>query len=513
MLIRRSLAALLAVFLVLTGVWPGGAEETSADHFVLAGYDDTAMRDWATNHFFEQMREWTGVSFTFQQTRDEKSWIQFKQDLLNGTGDMPDALFKAALTGAECIELREKGVLIDLKPYLEEHAPYVWALLKENPEAEAAVTLPDGSIAALPYFNSLPAQNYVWINQKWLDTLRLPMPETAEELVNVLTAFRDRDPNRNGRQDEIPLGFLGPFDLKFLAHAFGLIANDYNIFAENGQVRFMPLEENYRLFVTWCRDLYDAELLDKNGFKLVDSMRRVRDEKATATYGAILTTTPSNLFSVSWADDYTVMPPLRYEGTQAYRDFFGPVTRGTFAVTSACASPERMLEWVDRLYTEQGAVLYSAGLENVDYLVDGDGTWRLTDYASHNGSAFMAEAIMTGGAMGPGIGAEEFMTRYSGQSEGYRRSFEKQMELRGVCRMPFPYVTLNREQQEEITALQNEIGAYVDLSLARWVLGEEEISDESFAAFEATLNEKGLPAFLAFWQARLNEQTKGDQQP
>ena len=70
--------------------------------------------------------------------------------------------------------------------------------------------------------------------------------------------------------------------------------------------------------------------------------------------------------------------------------------------------------------------------------------------------------------------------------------------------MPFPYTYLTAGQEQEITALQNEIGAYVDLQLGRWVLGEDEISDASFDAFEQKLNELGLPAFLAFWQAALD---------
>ena len=60
------------------------------------------------------------------------------------------------------------------------------------------ITLPDGSIAALPYITETPMQNYLWINQAWLKSLGLSMPTTAQELVDVLTAFRDRDPNKNG---------------------------------------------------------------------------------------------------------------------------------------------------------------------------------------------------------------------------------------------------------------------------------------------------------------------------
>ncbi|MBQ6257380.1 MAG: hypothetical protein IJJ60_12375, partial [Clostridia bacterium] len=66
--------------------------------------------------------------------------------------------------------------------------------------------------------------------------------------------------------------------------------------------------------------------------------------------------------------------------------------------------------------------------------------------------------------------------------------------------------TLTKAQEAEIAPLQAEIGYYVDMQLARWVLGEEEISDESFAKFEQRLNELGLNRFLAFWQDVLDRQ-------
>ena len=182
--------------------------------------------------------------------------------------------------------------------------------MQEKPEVLAAITLPDGSVAALPFIADPSMQNYIWVNQEWLNTLRLEMPSNAQEFVDMLTAFKSRDPNRNGRADEIPLGFLGPFDLKFLAHAFGLIANDYNVFVQDGQVKFMPLEDSFRLFVIWCRDLWDAGLLDKNGFSITDDMRTVTDSNAAATYGAIITPMAADVFKVSWAENYAIMPPL-----------------------------------------------------------------------------------------------------------------------------------------------------------------------------------------------------------
>ena len=495
MLFRRFFCLLLALLLALGCA----AAEAEAPRFVLAGLDATQYRRWDQSLFFSRMEERTGVVISPVQYTSAEAWTQAKAAMEAGQEGLPDGLFKAALSPAECIALREKGVLLDVKPYLEACCPHLWALLQAQPEALAGITLPDGSIAALPYFPMLPVQNYLWVNQSWLDALRLDRPTTAQEFVDMLTAFKTRDPNRNGRPDEIPLGFAGPFDLKFLAHAFGLIANDYNVFAQDGQARFMPLEENYRLFVLWCRDLFQAGLLDPKGFSIVDEQRRVTDEKALPTYGAIFAPLADSVFSVSWADQYELLLPLTHEGSQFYRSFTGPILRGAFAVTSACKDPEALLRWVDELYSESGAVLASYGLENTDYLVDGDGTWRYLDTVTSHYDLFRAESLIDGDGVRPGIAAVAFQNAISGAPQ-VQKLVEEQEQFGRFVRLPFPYCSLTAAQEALLAPLQAQIGYLVDTQLARWVSGEDELTDESFSAFEARLKEAGLTDFMHFWQ-------------
>lgn len=499
--LRKKLCCLVMACMMLCLSLGALAEDMAAGDYVMAGFDDTQYRDWASNQFFVRMEEKTGVRFSYRQYKKDSEWTAAKAAMLQGT-DVPDVLFKAALTSPEMIEMREKGVLIDLKPYLEACCPNLWAIFQAHPEYLDAITLPDGSVAALPYIVSTPMQNYMWINKQWLKNLGLSEPTTAEELVQVLEAFRDQDPNRNGKQDEIPFGFLGPFDLKFLAHAFGMVANDYNIFVQDGEVRFMPLEENYRLFVTWCRDLYEAGLLDENGFVTASAARQVTDSDRPATYGVILAPTAADVFRVDWSVDYDILPPLVYDGAQVYRDFAGQVLRGTFAVTSACQDPEKMLQWVDYLYSEPGSVLASIGLENEDYLIDPDGTWRLSDSAQNN-PYFAVTNLIDSGATMPGIQSDDFQRRFNGTT-ALQETLDRQEKVNALCVRPFPYYSLNRAQADTVAALQEKLGYLVDMRLAQWVLGEEEISDESFARFHDELEEAGLTQFLAFWQDILN---------
>ena len=503
MAIKRIFCAILCLVLCVPGAVLAQEEQNSS--FSMAGFDSTQYRDWAKNEFFTRVEEKTGVHFEFTQYTDAVAWTKAKADMRPGNADLPEVLFKARLTGAECLAMRENGVLIDLKPYLSSCCPNLWAMLEKNPEAMEAITLPDGSIAALPYISEIPVQNYIWVNQEWMDNLRLAAPANAQEFKDMLSAFKTRDPNKNGKQDEIPLGFLGPFDLKFLAHAFGLIANDYNLFVQDGQVRFMPLEENYRSFVTWCRELYTEGLLDKNGFTMNDQLRTVNDSKAAPTYGAIITAMAADVFQTSWVENYVILMPLFYEGNAIYRDYSGPVLRGTFAVTSACKDPEKVLQWVDYLYSEEGAVLATIGLENTDYLVDGDGSWRYLDGVQKNFDTFRGVSLIQGGGADlPGVSISDFEHRMSGNPI-VQKVLEQQKQFNEYVKQPFPYYTLTRGQAEQIAPLQAQLGYYVDMQLARWVLGEEEISDETFAAFETKLRELGLDKFISFWQNILNE--------
>ena len=494
--------ALLAALWLLAGCVPGTAEG-AADGFVMAGYDGkNTQRLWSQNAFFTTMQERTGVGFAFNQYITEEEWRAAKASMLKGGQTLPDVLFKACLTREEEEQLYSAGVLIDLKPLLSENCPNLSQLLADHPEILDQIALPGGQVVSLPFVTFASAQNCMWINAKWLNQLKLEEPTDLESLENVLRAFKTRDPNMNGRNDEIPLSFMGIFDLNFLSHAFGFIMNDYHIYAEDGKAVFAPLTDEYMNMIRWLRDMYQEGLLDQNGFYNNDSLRAVTDTKTPQTYGIFLNPTLTNLVPAEWVADYQLLMPLTFEGSQVYRALMGNVTTGTFAVTTACKDPERMLRWVDELYTEEGAALAAIGRENVDYVVDGDGTWRLTDRYRSN-PTYPISAAIGSGSIAPGVSSDEFQLRYS--DAAIVRVIRDTMQMNGVCRLPFPAVSLTEEQLAYISPLQNRIGLETDLQASRWVLGEDELTDESVAAFRARLHELGVEDFMGFWQELLDK--------
>jgi len=190
-----------------------------------------------------------------------------KLQLRIASGEIPDLFL--TVNGIETT-LAADGALADLKPYLEEYAPNIYASVDEETWAKIAATDPNGE-GAIYYIPE--AKNFysygTFIRQDWLDNLGLSMPTTQEEFVEVLKAFRDNDPNGNGQKDEIPT--IG----RALGRWFDYIFNMYNVSMfegypqfdlYNGELTYSGVTQNMRDALVFANMLYEEELLDPDTF-------------------------------------------------------------------------------------------------------------------------------------------------------------------------------------------------------------------------------------------------------
>jgi len=501
--LHRFLSCLLILVLTLGLAAPAMGEQTPVV-YEMAGFDgDNVGHDWNTNLFFQRMSERTGVEFFFDQHTDYDEWTRAKAQMID-EGTMPHVLFKAELTADEINAFDAKGMLLDLAPLIEQHAPNVYGYIQSDPQVRQAVVRPDGRILTLPSINQLPNNNVIWVNGEWLQSLKMEMPTDADSFRGMLEAFKTKDPNANGKQDEIPMTFLGVWDLKFLGHAFGLIANDYNVFADQqGNVQHLALQPQFRGFVEWLRALYADGLLDQRGFTTMDTMRMISDEKKPTPYGVVMGPTPMNLLPYVDAAVYQAMPPLWWEGEQVYRDLTGVVYAGAFALSSQCPQPERMLQWIDFLYTEEGGRLALAGEMGVDYEVDPeDGVWEWIGDLATKGQQIVREVSISESGNLPWRYPVEFQMKY-GDMETVA-ILEQLSLLRSCAKLPFPPVQLEKEASQRINELQSILGLYMDTQLSRFIIGEIPLNDETWKDFIDTLYAQGLEEFMTLWQNALS---------
>ena len=475
------------------------AESTQkAPDYLMEGYDgDVTYRVWDTNLFFERMQEKTGISFQFSQHTDSEEWVRRKQEIAEGI-NLPDVLFKAELSSAEVRDLYRNGQIIDLAPYLETYAPDLWKMLEEHPEWKKAITLEDGSIPALPAINSLQNNDAMWINTTWLNKLKLDAPTTAEELTEVLRAFKTGDPNSNYQQDEIPLTFIGMWELRFLAHAFGIIDNDYYMTEKDGVVTSSLTTDENRAFLSWLHQLWNEGLLDQNGFTTTDSLRQITDENKAVPYGMLMSTTPLTILPEKAISQFSILEPLVYDGKQVYRDLAGDLIRGTFAITSACQQPEKLVAWVNTLYTEEGSRMAYYGLDGEEYQWNEDNMWEWNSPIETVADEILPTHTISEGGTAPGYIDSQFQSAY--RDENTRAMILGMSNLKTYSIIPYPPVTLNAEDEKRVSEIQDNLSRYAEKTMARFVTGDIELTDENWELFCKTAEEKGLQEMIGIWQ-------------
>ena len=468
----------------------------------LAGFDEASSgHDWNNNRFFLAMEERTGQHFKYQQFTEAAEYTQWKAGLTTDS-DLPSVLFKAALTDEETLRLYEAGVLINLKPLLAENAPNLWSMLQSDPLLMQAVTLPDGAIAALPMIDPMPSNNLLWINQRWLTVLNLEAPTTADALTEVLRAFKTQDPNRNGRADEIPLTFTGLWDLRFLQHAFGLVMNDYYLsLDESGKCVSLVTDERNRAFLAWMRQLWEEKLIDENGFTSGDTLRKITDTNAAIPYGFVFGPTALQLLPASAADSFMPLEPLTYNDKAVYRSLLGAMTKGTFALTTACADPAAMLQWIDFLYTEEGCYLSRAGQKDVDYEVHEDGTWSWLYSTEEVMNVVMTEDTIANGGATPGYVSPDYQLAFD--DDATHRQLAQIYELESKSVEPVPNIYLTAEERAKLSELWPAISEYCETQMTWFITGDQPLNDETWSAFCSEAVRLGVDQVAALFDSAI----------
>lgn len=200
--------------------------------------------------------EWNGGS-TYQQ----------QLNLRIASGDMPDIFIP--INGMES-QLIQNGSVLDLTKLLPEKAPKLWNLIPQSTwevqktydstGKNGIYTIPD----VLDY-----AREAAMIRKDWLDKLGLKMPTTQDELVNVLKAFRDNDPNGNGQKDEIPTS--GRQEGTWMDELFAMYGipeidgkPDWDVY--DGKLTYSAVTPNMKDALAFLHNLYTEGLLDKETF-------------------------------------------------------------------------------------------------------------------------------------------------------------------------------------------------------------------------------------------------------
>ena len=285
--------------------------------------------------------------------------------------ELPDILFGIGLGDEVYRGYGRDGYFIDLTPYYEQKdgaSKTFWTRLEENfTEAEIdevlrKITDPDtGKIFGVPTMDTtmIDVMDYqMWINQTWLDYLKLDMPTDIDSLYKVLKAFKTGDPNQNGKADEIPLyggqeAGLGADVVNWLVNNF-LYFNDRKNFSidEDGQVYAPFITDEYREALKFINKLIDEGLMLDSVFNTKMSEMPMITTPASGT--AIVGCFAGHLTIHA---DYNNEIMLQYKSMPIWSNavFNDHNCKVNCFITSDCDNPDKAFEVMMTLWSEEGS--------------------------------------------------------------------------------------------------------------------------------------------------------------
>lgn len=454
----------------------------------------------------DKIEELTGIRLVFE-TVEEAGWLE-KKNLVLASGEYPD-MFLTHITLNDAMIYGPQGIFVPLSDYYDEYAPNLAEFYKNDPDAFKSLALDDGKI----YMQSNPINND-WdnvrgprnINVKWLENLGLEMPTNTDELYSVLKAFKEQDPNGNGEADELPFTFyydaknygVGAFD-PVLA-AFGLV--DYKHDLIDGQYVYVPLHENYRSYLEYMHKLMNEGLLDKEIF--TQTTEQVQAKYRSKLVGFGISPHDTRIADLNeYVTEIDQIQPLTSPANDTPMWLQGqPVgTTNGFAITDKCENVEACIRLLDFFMTQEGTLIAKGGpllgeLEEksgLEYEIDEEGNYHFTPYfdAEKWDSFYHFRTYNIPPLPFMNTNFQISITVLSDPM--YRKMFDdvQNSMVPEVMRRGYPTLAFSEDAIDELTMLEVAANTYADQMMAKFITGDVDLNDETWADYLKTMDSMG----------------------
>ena len=466
--------------------------------------------DFSNMWYFRKIEEQTGVHVDFNEVK-EAEWNS-SVSLAFAKGKMPDLILRGNL------DVEEYGVsrhlLVPLDEYLRRGLMPNYGARLENSGLRDQLTASDGHMYQLgfPISQGVNTNGHFFINGTWLDALNLPVPETVEQLTDVLRHFRKDDPNGNGLADEIPLEFT--FDDNItgvynLFSFFGLPLNEEFVYLnENGAVCFAPEEDGFFACLAWLHRMYAEGLMD---IDFISQGSNIWAEKVNEGNVGLFSywRLKNTAIAPETAANYRLLIPVHAEGTRACLPRNIDTIEFGAALTTDNRDIESSLRWLDAQFETENMLVSQNGTLGDTLILRDDGRYEVS-YVPEDNRLYQTVPVICGQFFAP---AEYYASVYvpaahRQEKAGYCALYEHAGVLEKTC---FKLLTAvspkTAEENAAIAGLKARLKAIVDAQIVSTVT--RGVTDDGRAAFLAKLREAGSEEYKEIYQ-RVYDRRQGE---
>ena len=314
-----------------------------------------------------------------------------KKNLLINSGDVPDVFYMNAVNNADIEKFGPQGMFLDLTELIDKYCPNLKKVMEENPTFKALCTSPtNGKIycisrAAEREANTLAGQMYIY--KPWLDKLGLEVPTDYESFYQVLKAFKEQDPNGNGKADEMPFAFSN-MELSYsFGNLFGMFGYGYNldyglkcdgITVVGDKVVFVPGTENYKEAIAYFNRMFTEGLFSAEDYATQDSkLLNSKLHSEEVTVGCFIAFDSNIVVPADRLNDYVQMAPMAGpRGDRVWMKTENPNNMGgtQFVLTyKAKGKEEAIMRWLDAHFEKTTSIELFLGAVGVNLEYDENG--------------------------------------------------------------------------------------------------------------------------------------------
>lgn len=154
------------------------------------------------NEYTRLMKERFNIDVKVEWMAVDEAALSQKVSLAITSGQMPDIMMVP--NQVLLSQLVESDLVADLdEAYEIGMSDYNKALLDTYGDRKFETCIFDGKLKAISNYVPGYSYAYTWIRKDWMDKLGLEEPETLEDLQKIARAFKEDDPDGNGKNDTI----------------------------------------------------------------------------------------------------------------------------------------------------------------------------------------------------------------------------------------------------------------------------------------------------------------------
>ena len=458
--------------------------------------------------FWQRVQENLGVTINFEQRSEAVCAEQY--NLMIASGDMTDLIYESncGQMGSTSVynggydKAIEDDVYVDLTDLIPEYAPNYYDILMHDENLRKDVTTDTGKLysIAMVYDEPQGVREGPLVRKDYLEATGLPTPVTCEDWAEAFKVMKS-----NGVQ--YPMGVSNGGDIRggFFCNAYGTSGGHaFKVDLKTGELVYDGTSDELRDFVEFFAENFKAGMInpDYAYAKMFDTS--LQTSGATALWGGM----DRDLVSMKENYDMDLMAvPMTYpEGCEAPKEYSYEYASQrnsglkNTVITTDCKEPEKALTVLDWFFSTDGASAINFGFnEGESYeVVNGVKQW-LPVMDTRNDDLVSYEVIYSLDE-GPGF---QIVKKRNPVAKDYvieAKNIWLDVDRSKALYSSTPTLAFTAEEAEDMAAVNTDIYTTVATEISRFMMGEQELNDETWQAYCDTIEAMGLDRLQEFYE-------------